>query len=124
MSRQFATIYDIFCPVPFLPSPFGFRRLSRTFTGCAEECSPTDPFDTGDELEPSSITAMAPMANPSAPLLLMISFPIELSEHYLIALTPAGIRSVSWRWDDEVAWLLLMAGFHPYAHVLCAVCFL
>ena len=31
MSRQFATnvttIYDIFCPVPFLPSPFGFRRL-------------------------------------------------------------------------------------------------
>ena len=29
MSRQFATnvttIYDIFCPVPFLPSPFGFR---------------------------------------------------------------------------------------------------
>ena len=26
MSRQFATIYDIFCPVPFLPSPFGFRR--------------------------------------------------------------------------------------------------
>ena len=32
MSRQFATnvttIYDIFCPVPFLPSPFGFRRAS------------------------------------------------------------------------------------------------
>ena len=32
MSRQFATnvttIYDIFCPVPFLPSPFGFRRFS------------------------------------------------------------------------------------------------
>ena len=31
MSRQFATnvttIYDIFCPVPFLPSPFGFRRF-------------------------------------------------------------------------------------------------
>ena len=31
MSRQFATnvttIYDIFCPVPFLPSPFGFRRV-------------------------------------------------------------------------------------------------
>ena len=31
MSRQFPTnvrtIYDIFCPVPFLPSPFGFRRL-------------------------------------------------------------------------------------------------
>ena len=27
MSRQFATICDIFCPVPFLPSPFGFRRL-------------------------------------------------------------------------------------------------
>ena len=31
MSRQFATnittIYDIFCPVPFLPSPFGFRQL-------------------------------------------------------------------------------------------------
>ena len=31
MSRQFATnvttIYDIFCPVPFLPSPFGFRRI-------------------------------------------------------------------------------------------------
>ena len=34
MSRQFATnvttIYDIFCPVPFLPSPFGFRRLLAT----------------------------------------------------------------------------------------------
>ena len=29
MSRQFATIYDIFCPVPFLPSPFGFRRLLK-----------------------------------------------------------------------------------------------
>ena len=33
MSRQFATnvttIYDIFCPVPFLPSPFGFRRFSK-----------------------------------------------------------------------------------------------
>ena len=32
MSRQFATnvttIYDIFCPVPFLPSPFGFRRTN------------------------------------------------------------------------------------------------
>ena len=31
MSRQFATnvttIYDIFCPVPFLPSPFGFRKI-------------------------------------------------------------------------------------------------
>ena len=31
MSRQFATnvttIYDIFCPVPFLPSPFGFPRI-------------------------------------------------------------------------------------------------
>ena len=31
MSRQFATkvttIYDIFCPVPFLLSPFGFRRI-------------------------------------------------------------------------------------------------
>ena len=31
MSRQFATnvttIYDIFCPVPFFPSPFGFRRV-------------------------------------------------------------------------------------------------
>ena len=30
MSRQFATnvttIYDIFCPGPFLPFPFGFRR--------------------------------------------------------------------------------------------------
>ena len=25
--RQFTTIYDIFCPVPFLPSPFGFRRF-------------------------------------------------------------------------------------------------
>ena len=24
------TIYDIFCPVPFLPSPFGFRRLELT----------------------------------------------------------------------------------------------
>ena len=33
MSRQFATnvttIYDIFCPVPFLPSPFGFCRFSK-----------------------------------------------------------------------------------------------
>ena len=33
MSRQFATnvttIYDIFCPVPLLPSPFGFRRFKR-----------------------------------------------------------------------------------------------
>ena len=33
MSRQFAThvttIYDIFCPVPFLPSPFGFRRIKK-----------------------------------------------------------------------------------------------
>ena len=33
MSRQFATdvttIYNIFCPVPFLPSPFGFRRLQK-----------------------------------------------------------------------------------------------
>ena len=29
MSRQFATIYDIFCPVPFPPSPFGFRRLKE-----------------------------------------------------------------------------------------------
>ena len=29
MSRQFATIYDIFCPVPFLPSPFGFRLAFR-----------------------------------------------------------------------------------------------
>ena len=33
MSRQFATnvttIYDIFCPVPFLPSPFGFRRKNE-----------------------------------------------------------------------------------------------
>ena len=29
MSRQFATTYDIFCPVPFLPSPFGFRRFKR-----------------------------------------------------------------------------------------------
>ena len=33
MSRQFATnvttIYDIFCPVPFLPPPFGFRRLIK-----------------------------------------------------------------------------------------------
>ena len=33
MSRQFATnvttIYDIFCPVPFLPSPFGFCRLKN-----------------------------------------------------------------------------------------------
>ena len=29
MSRQLTTIYDIFCPVPFLPSPmaFGFCRL-------------------------------------------------------------------------------------------------
>ena len=25
--RQFTTIYDIFCPVPFLPSPCGFRRI-------------------------------------------------------------------------------------------------
>ena len=24
ISRQFATIYDIFCPVPFLPSPLDF----------------------------------------------------------------------------------------------------
>ena len=35
MSRQFATnvttIYDIFCPVPFLPSPFGFRREKHVF---------------------------------------------------------------------------------------------
>ena len=30
MSRQFATIYDIFCPVPFVPSPFGFRRDETT----------------------------------------------------------------------------------------------
>ena len=29
MSRQLSTIYDIFCPVPFLPSPFGFRRLDH-----------------------------------------------------------------------------------------------
>ena len=28
MSRQFATTCDIFCPIPFLPSPFGFRRFS------------------------------------------------------------------------------------------------
>ena len=31
MSRQFATnvttIYDILCPVPFLPSPFGFPKV-------------------------------------------------------------------------------------------------
>ena len=37
MSRQFATnvttIYDIFCPVPFLPSPFGFRRIGDTQEG-------------------------------------------------------------------------------------------
>ena len=37
MSRQFATnvttIYDIFCPVPFLPSPFGFRRFVLRFVG-------------------------------------------------------------------------------------------
>ena len=37
MSRQFATnvttIYDIFCPVPFLPSPFGFRRLNIIRSG-------------------------------------------------------------------------------------------
>ena len=32
MSRQFATIYDIFCPVPFFPSPFGFRRVMVPFT--------------------------------------------------------------------------------------------
>ena len=25
--RQFTTVSDIFCPVPILPSPFGFRRL-------------------------------------------------------------------------------------------------
>ena len=35
MSRQFATnvttIYDIFCPVPFLPSPFGFRRIILSY---------------------------------------------------------------------------------------------
>ena len=24
------TIYDIFCPVPFLPSPFGFRQTTHT----------------------------------------------------------------------------------------------
>ena len=44
MSRQFATnvttIYDIFCPVPFLPSPFGFppglKTVNRSCpcTGC------------------------------------------------------------------------------------------
>ena len=43
MSRQLATnvttIYDIFCPVPFLPSPFGFRRINLkkilgTLAGC------------------------------------------------------------------------------------------
>ena len=33
MSRQLATIYDIFCPVPFLPSPFGFRRLRFLSSG-------------------------------------------------------------------------------------------
>ena len=34
MSRQFATnvttIYDIFCPVPFIPSSVGFRRVKFT----------------------------------------------------------------------------------------------
>ena len=37
MSRQCAinvtTIYDIFCPVPFLPSPFGFRRFKEVTVG-------------------------------------------------------------------------------------------
>ena len=37
MSRQFATnvttIYDILCPVPFLPSPFGFRLFKPICPG-------------------------------------------------------------------------------------------
>ena len=37
MSRHFATIYDIFCPVPFLPSPFGFRRLKKAVCGLRRE---------------------------------------------------------------------------------------
>ena len=41
MSRQFATnvttIYDIFCPVPFLPSPFGFHRVVACVSQCTQE---------------------------------------------------------------------------------------
>ena len=35
--RHFTTIYDIFCPAPFLPSPFGFRRLRTPFWGPCRE---------------------------------------------------------------------------------------
>ena len=38
MSRQFATnvttIYDVFCPVPFLPSPFGNPTVIKGVWGC------------------------------------------------------------------------------------------
>ena len=45
MSRQFATIYDIFCPVPFLPSPFGFRRFYFMFAALQQQYEPFLPQD-------------------------------------------------------------------------------
>ena len=49
MSRQFATnvttIYDIFCPVPFPPSPFGFCRLK------AQWCTPAPPSPQNSKKE-------------------------------------------------------------------------
>ena len=46
--------------------------------------------------------------------------PHHLREHRLLVLTPTGSQHFLWRHDDEIAWFLLLAGYHPFYYVLTA----
>ena len=70
--------------------------------GGASTCSSTAPFSISDPIHDNMF------------------LPAHLREHRLLALTATGSHSISWHEGDEVAWCLLLAGFHPYFYVLIA----
>ena len=59
-----------------------------------------------------------PMDHQEVEGLLDVHLPLSLREHRLPVITPNGVQVHLWRHGDEVAWFLLLAGFHPYFYVL------
>ena len=89
---------------------------SMALHGGMHSCSSTDTFATGDQEGPTNfmdchLTYPVPE----------IFIPPELREGRLVAVTPYGSRSLVWHAQDEVAWMLLSSGFHPWSHVLTGI---
>ena len=91
-------------PIAVLRSSFNLTLREyepQEVIGGANTCSSTFPYDPREDVQ-----------------ILYGGLPSHLREHREQLLTPAGTQTAVWHMHDEVAWFLLLAGWHPYFYVL------